>query len=155
MPITIPVPSGPPKRRLVELAFGDLAMAGYELGRTAEEVNDALDRLDALMREWPFNKLGYIHRPYGEGEPDELSGIPDETTNAVSAALALRLAAAMGATLPPEAKANLTRAMSTLYALKASIPTMPLSRHTPAGAGSGAYFLDETYDDVNPTTSTT
>lgn len=154
MAITIPLASGPPKRRIIELAFGDLAMAGYEFGRSAEEVNDALDRLEALMHEWPFNRLGYVHRSYGDGEPDELSGIPFETMNAVSAALALRLAAAMGATLSAEAKANLARAMSTLYGYTASVPTMPLARHTPRGAGSehalSDYFFNETYESENP-----
>jgi hypothetical protein len=36
--------AGPPKRQIIELAFGDIGSAGYEFGRTPEEVNDALLR---------------------------------------------------------------------------------------------------------------
>lgn len=152
--ITIPLPSGPSKRRIVELAFGQLTMAGYEFGRTPEEVNDALDQLDALMYEWPYSKLGYIHKPAGEGEPDELSNIPFETLTAVAAGLALSLAGAMGRTMPAEARARLSAATAKLYSYTASIPTMPVARNTPRGAGNGHFqqspFIDETYEDVNP-----
>ena len=152
--ITIPVPSGPPKRRIVELAFGDLSIAGYEFGRTPEEVNDAIDRLDAMMYEWPYSSLGYVHKPYGEGEPDELSGIPFETMSAVASGLALSLAGAMGKEMPAESRARLAMSMARLHAYAATIPTMPLARHTPRGAGSEhsliGPFIDETYESVNP-----
>jgi hypothetical protein len=41
--------AGPTKRQIVELAFGDIGSAGYEFGRTPEEVTDALLRMNALM----------------------------------------------------------------------------------------------------------
>lgn len=156
--IVIPLAGGKPKRTLIELAFGDLAMAGYEFGRTPEEVTDALMRLNALMLEWPWSKLGFVQPAYGIGDADELSGIPDDMTNAVGAALALRLAAAMGATLPPEARANLARSMSYVYGQQASIPQMPIAPSTPRGAGAErrrrSPFIEETYIDVNPPTGT-
>jgi hypothetical protein len=156
MPITITVSSdGPPKRQLIELAFGEIGSAGYEFGRTPEEVNDALTRLNFLMREWPWNALGYQQPDYGVGSPDDTSGIMWEAANGVAAALALRIAPAMGAALSAEAKANLSTAISKVYALVATVPTTPMASNTPRGAGSehqlGGWqspFIIEDSDDV-------
>lgn len=152
--IVIPLPTGPTKRHLVELAYGNLGVAGYEFALTPEEVTDALSRLDALMYEWPYNKLGWVHRPPGEGEPDEQSGIPDEVTNAVAAGLALRIAAPLGRDLPAASRANLAVAVSTLYAYTASIPRGQRETNTIAGAGSehtlAGPFLRETFETENP-----
>lgn len=137
MPITLDLSTdGPPKRQLIELAFGDIGSAGYEFGRTAEEVTDALTRLNSIMREWPWNTLGYAQPDYGVGSPDDSSGISFEAMNAVSAVLALRLAPVMSATLSPEARANLASAVSKVYALTATVPTMPYARNTPRGMGN-------------------
>jgi hypothetical protein len=154
MPITLTLSGdGPPKRQLIELAFGEIGSAGYEFGRTPEEVTDALTRLNSLMRQWPWNTLGYIQPDYGIGEPDDSSGISFEAMNAVSAALALRIAPVMGASLSQETRANLATAMSSVYALTATVPTMPFAKHTPRGAGSEwggviVPMIDESADDV-------
>lgn len=156
MPITLTLTDdGPPKRQIIELAFGEIGSAGYEFGRTPEEVTDALMRLNALMFEWPYNLLGYVQPAYGVGNPDDASGIPFESLTAVAACLALRVAPIMGATLSPEARANLARSMTTLHALLASVPTMPLAQYTLRGMGGrrGAglsTFISETAEDVNP-----
>jgi hypothetical protein len=99
MPIILPLSEdGPPKRQIIELAFGEAGSAGYEFGRTPEEVNDALLRLNAMMREHPFSTLAYIQPDYGVGNPDDASGIPFEYLNVVASKLALRICPAMGAT---------------------------------------------------------
>ena len=157
MPITIQTATdGPPKRQLIELAFGEIGSAGYEFGRTPEEVTDALLRLNALMREWPWNLLNYVQPSYGVGEPDDASGISYEAMNGVSAALALRIAPVMGATLSPESRANLSSAVSKIYAMTATIPSMPFAQHTPRGLGSehrlgigySSPYIEETTDDL-------
>jgi hypothetical protein len=107
--LTLGSPS-PPKRQIIELAFGDIGSAGYEFGRTPEEISDALLRLNALMREYPFSTLGYIQPTYGVGNPEELSGVPDEYLNVVAAKLALRICPMMGASMSPEARATSHRA---------------------------------------------
>jgi hypothetical protein len=132
--------AGPLKRELIELAFGDLGSAGYEFGRTPEEIADALSRLNAIMAEWPWNALSYNAPLYGAGNADDYSGISGEAVNAVTAMLALRLAPIMGATLSPEARFNLVSASNKIYALTASINTMPFDRHTPRGMGSEHKF---------------
>jgi hypothetical protein len=68
--------AGPPKRQIIELAFGDIGSAGYEFGRTPEEINDALLRLNALMREYPFSTLGFNQPAYGVGRPRNCRAFP-------------------------------------------------------------------------------
>jgi len=144
--------SGPPKRQIIELAFGDIGSAGYEFGRTPEEINDALLRLNALMREWPFSTLGYEQPVYGVGSADELSGIDDQWLSVVASKLALRICPMMGATMSPEAKGAMASSMALLNAAAATIPTMPLAADTPRGAGARwagrSPFITETLDDV-------
>lgn len=160
MPIIIDIAEqGPPKRQIVELAFSECAMAGYEFGRTPEEVADALTRLNAMMAEWLTMRgldLGYEQPPYGVGNPDVLSGIPHAALNTVASYLALRIAPMMGAQLSPEAKGNLARSLMLLESHYAHVPTMPRDPQTPKGAGrvgvySGPYF-HETAEDLNPVT---
>lgn len=128
--------AGPPKRQVIELAFGDIGSAGYEFGRTPEEINDALLRLNALMREHPFSALDYAQPEYGVGSADDLSGIPDQFLNVVALKLALRIAPMMGAALSIEAKASMAQGMALLHAYAATIPSMPHSSNTPIGAGT-------------------
>lgn len=157
MPITITLdPSGPPKRQLIELAFGNLAMTGYEFTKTPEEIADAMVRLDALMYEWPYSELGFAHPTYGTGSAEESSGISYEFMNGVAAALSLRLAAAFGATFTPEATANLNAAMIQLHGKVAAIPTMPMGSKVPRGLGGRGRtnFISEAVEDVNSTEET-
>lgn len=128
--------AGPPKRQIIELAFGDIGSAGYEFGRTPEEIHDALLRLNALMREWPFSTLDYVQPDYGVGSADDLSGIPDQYLSVVAAKLALRICPMMGATLSTEAKANMASGMALLHAAAAIVPSMPHGERTPIGAGA-------------------
>ena len=53
MPIIIDIlMKARPSGAIIEMAFSEAGSAGYEFGRTAEEVNDALARLNAMMAEW-------------------------------------------------------------------------------------------------------
>jgi len=127
---------GTPKRRIVESAFGRLGMAGYEFGRTAEEVSDALVLLNDMMAEEPFSAIaGWEPVTYGNGSADEGSGIPPADVGAVVAGLALRLAPAFGVTLSPSASAVLSRTVMSLRSRYADAPTMAVEAGTPRGAG--------------------
>ena len=145
---TIPLPAGPPKRRILESAFGKMTLSGYEFGRTPEEINDALFEFNMMMLEWPFSTLGYVQPTYGVGSADELSGVPAETTSILAYQLALRLAPNMGKTLAPEAQVQIQRGMALLHAIAATVPSMPFQAHTPRGAGSRSRgfgpFIEET-----------
>jgi hypothetical protein len=160
MPIIIDISDeGPPKRQIIEMAFSEAGAAGYEFGRTPEEVADALARLNALMAEWKTMRgidLGYEQPDYGVGIPDGLSGIPHFALNTVASFLALRICPMMGAALGPEAKANLARSLASLEAHYASVPTMPIAASTPRGLGGqrvrgfAGPFIGETAEGVNP-----
>lgn len=148
--LTLGTPS-PTRGDIIEISFGDIGTAGYEFGRTPEEVTDALRRLLAMMAEYPFSTLGYIQPAYGEGSPNELSGIPSESLNVVALSLAERIAPMMGASLSTEAKKRLTTGMALLNASAATIPTMPIAANTPRGAGARwgfSPFITESADDV-------
>ena len=159
MPIIIDIADqGPPKRLIIEMAFSEAGSAGYEFGRTPEEVADALTRLNALMAEWKAMRgidLGYDFPPYGVGNPDVLSGIPHEALNTVASYLALRICPMMGGTMTPESKGNLARSLALLEAHYATIPTMPLARRTVRGAGGERHglsrFIEESAEGVNGT----
>ena len=111
-----------------------------------------------MMAEWKAMRgidLGYEQPPYGAGNPDNLSGIPHETLNTVASYLALRIAPMMGAALSGEARGNLGRSLAMLESHYAAVPTMPLDRNTPRGAGAqtGVYFgpfIHETAEGLNP-----
>jgi hypothetical protein len=161
MPITITIAEdGPPKRQIIEMAFSEIGAAGYEFGRTAEEITDAQAKLNALMAEWKILRgidLGYIQPPYGQGNPDTLSGIPFETLNTVALYLALRICPMMGATMSGEARAAMARSLFMLESAYATIPMQPLANDTIRGAGEDHRrrnlpwpYINETYEDVNP-----
>lgn len=139
MTIVIHIPDGGVlKRDILEMAFEDCRLAGYEFERSPEEVASALRKLNALMAEWKAHQgidLGYAQPAYGAGDASDASGIPQSAMNAVASYLALRIAPQMGKALAPEAKANLARAFSLLQAEHASVPSMPMGRNTPRGSG--------------------
>src|SRR5436190_8867525 len=161
MPITITIAEdGPAKRHIIEMAFSEIGAAGYEFGRTPEEVTDALQRLNAMMAEWLTMRgidLGYIQPPYGVGEADTLSGIPHDAMNTVASYLALRICPIMGATMSGESKGSLARSLYLLEAHYSAVPSMPFAANTPRGAGSEHPsgwthpFIQETADDLNGT----
>lgn len=135
MTIVISTPVGRPKRDIIELAFDDCGLAGYEFDRSPEEQGVALRKLNALMMEWPWNQLGYNQPSYGAGQVEGPSGIPDFAINAVAQYLALRIAPGIGNTLSPEARASMVQSRATLFAQLATVPSMAMPGNTPRGTG--------------------
>jgi hypothetical protein len=113
--------SGIRKRDIIEMMFEECGSAGYEFDRTPEEVSSALRKLNAMMAEWPFDQIGYIQPISGAGEPDDLTGVPAKYNQVIALQLALRFAPNMGASLPPESRAALTRSMALLSSETATI----------------------------------
>lgn len=150
MAITIDISDeGLKKRTIIERAFGRLGIAGYEFGRTPEEINTGLELLNGLMAEWPFDRITSYEQPaYGTGSADEASGILMKDAPAVIAKLALLLAPEFGVTLSPEARQTMATSIRSLQSRYATVPSMP-RRNEPRGAGATSYgyglstFLNE------------
>lgn len=128
--------TGTRKGNLVEMAFEECGSAGFTFEKTPEENASALRELEAMMREWPWNLLGYAHDSYGVGLMTDLSGIPDTAISAVAKHLALRLAPKMGAVMSAESKAALARSFNLLLAENATVPTAHMPGGTHRGSGS-------------------
>jgi hypothetical protein len=134
-------PSTQTKQTIVEMAFEEIGLAGYEFDATPEETYSALRRLDALMGEWKSPGVGLdigYNAPttFGGGLLTDVSGIPDEAINTVVMSLALRIMPAIGKTMSPETKAALTSGFLALKATYSTIPERALQRGTPRGAGN-------------------
>ena len=127
---------GVPKRTLIDLAYEDCGLAGYEFERTADEVQSALRKLNALMAEWPWSGLGYVLPHHGEGDAAEPSGVDPAFSQAVAMQLALRLASAMGKSLSPEQRAAMSRSRHLAMSSLAGIPAVALQPGTPRGQGN-------------------
>lgn len=126
------------KRTIVDMAYEECALAGYEFDVTPEETLTALRRLDSLMAAWQAQSIyiGYNFPPaLGEGDLDDPSGIPDVFLDIVVMSLAMRIAPRMGKTISAETRTELAKQMSSLRAQTAIIPERPLARGTPAGSG--------------------
>jgi hypothetical protein len=137
--------TGPSKGELVDLAFEECGLAGFEFQRTPEEIASGMRELDTMMYEWPWNLLGFVHPSTGSGAPSDLSGIPFSTKAVTAKHLALRLAPKGAWTLSAESKASLARSFNLLLASLAVVPTA-LMDSTPSGAGNrgrSAFIRDE------------
>lgn len=133
MTITIAIPPGRPKRDIIELAFDDCGLAGYEFDRTPEEQSMALRKLNAMMMEWPWSLLGYHQPTYAVGLPEEPSGIPDDAVNVVAQYLALRIAPGIGTALSAEQKATMARSLTVMQAEYAVVPETEMPGNYPRG----------------------
>jgi hypothetical protein len=126
--------TGTIKGNLIEMAFEECGSAGFEFERTPEEIASALRELEAMMREHPFNLLGYNHSGYGVGLTTEASGIPDSAISVVAKYLGFRITPKMGATLSPESRASMARSLLLLQSELATVPTV----YMPGGVWTGA-----------------
>lgn len=127
------------KRTVVNMAFEEIGLAGYEFDATPEEQFSALRRLDALMAEWKTSSLdiGYnFPTVMGQGDLDDEAYIPDSSLNTVAIYLALRIMPAIGKTMSAETRLALSQGMSALRTACAVIPNRRLPANTPVGSGN-------------------
>ena len=132
-------PSTSTKRQIVEMAYEECSLSGYEFNVTPEELFSGLRSLDALMAEWAQSSkdLGYnAPATFGGGDLEDVSGIPDAAINGVAISLAMSLAPKMGKQMSGETRARLSRSMSVINAMCAKSVSMGWARSTVAGAGN-------------------
>lgn len=143
-PIALPMPGGVTKRKLIEKAFQEIGLAGYEFDPQPDEYSVAMSRLDDLMAEWagPGNNmdLGYnFPLEYGGGDIDDVAGIPNFAVNTVGLQLALRIMPAIGKTMTAETRVALAQGIVALRTATAIIPDARYRRTTALGSGNRNY----------------
>lgn len=95
------------KRQLIDEAFAELALQGYEFDITPEEQQTALRRLDTMMATWEARgvRIGYAFPSSpDDSDPDTDSGLPDSAVETAFLNLAIRIAAGFGKQLSPDTK---------------------------------------------------
>lgn len=128
------------KRLLVDMAFDDLALAGYVFDLTPEEVTACVLRLDAMMATWDAKgiRIGYQSTlDPKDADPDQDAGIPDWANEAVYKNLAIRTAASFGKAVPPSLAVAAKDAFDSMQGLVAAnnVPLMQYKGNLPIGAG--------------------
>lgn len=141
------------KRQLVEVAFEEAGLAGYEFDATPEEQATVLRRLDALMLEWAGPganlRIGYnFPQTIGGSDLDDASGVPDFAFNAVAVSLALRTYPAIGKSMSPETRVALATGMNAIRAACAVLPERSLPTNTLRGAGAKPFGTWAPYNGV-------
>lgn len=128
------------KRTLVNMAFDELALAGYVFDLTPEEINTAILRMDSMMATWEVAgiRVGYFRsQDPKNADPDQDSGLPDEANEAVYLNLAIRLASSFGKQIPLSTTAPAKQAYDLLLGRCLSENVIPMQQrgNLPAGAG--------------------
>ena len=136
MTTVLPIPSGPTNREIIDRAYQAMGIGTRAFGLASEDYADGMDLLASMMRESPFDLLGYVQEDGGEGNRVENeSGIDRKYLEPVALMLAERLAPLKGKQLAPHTLAAKRRAYSLLCASVVNIPDAKYQDGTPRGAG--------------------
>ncbi len=119
------------KRQVIMKAFSELGLASYAFDLTADELQDALCVLDAMMAEW--TDRGIVFDPVYPNPVDIGGGDIDDETNAPPGAnapmwtnLALLIAPGFGKSPAPQTKLSAKSGFSRL-AQAVAIPTIQMT----------------------------
>jgi hypothetical protein len=138
------IPQTTTKRTIVNMAFEEINLAGYEFDATPEEQFSALRRLDALMAQWKASSLdvGYnFPAVMGAGDLDDPAGIPDLALNPIVTSLAMRVMPTIGKTMSAETRVALAQGMVAIRTWCATIPDRQLQARTARGSGNKPYSV--------------
>lgn len=127
------------KRQLINEAFGELALQGYEFDITPEEQQTALRRLDTMMATWEARgvRIGYAFPSSPDAsDPDRDSGLPDSAVETVYLSLAIRIAAGFGKQLTSDTKRTAREGFDVLLWAAARPIEQQLPSMLPRGAGN-------------------
>ena len=128
------------KRDIVNRAFEEIGLAGYVYDLAPQQLEGALQRLDAMMATWNGKgiRLGYpLPSSAGASDLDQIIGVPDDALEAMHLNLAVRIAPGYGKTVSPDTKANAQMSYKALLS-RSTIPVeMQLGDMTiPSGQGN-------------------
>lgn len=127
------------KLEFIQQAYEELGLASYVFDLSPEQLQSALNRLDAMMAAWNARgiRLGY---PVASAPLDASlstdAGVPDSATEAVVTNLAVRIAPSLGKVVSPETKYIAKSSYDTLLSRAAMPAEMQLPATMPAGSGN-------------------
>ncbi len=123
------------KRQLIESAFEEAGLAAFALDLSADQVQSAGKRLDAMMAGLNQQglQIGYnMSQPF---DPDQDSGLPDGAYELVIAGLAIRIAPSYGKQISNDTRALYSRALDAMKVQAAYPQNIPIPAGYPIGAG--------------------
>lgn len=136
------------KRQFITKALSKIGLANYAFDMQPEQLQGALDDLDAMMAEWNARgiRLGYPMPGSPEDSSlDDETAVPDRAWQAVIYNLAVRIADDFGKQV---SRTTLTTAKFSLNALL-NASAVPMERQfpstLPAGAGNKPWRYDEPF----------
>lgn len=145
------------KRAIIEQAFDELALAGYNFDITPDEMQSAARRLDAQMATWASQgvPLPYAYGDAGSINIDAESGLPMTAIEAAYLALAVKTAASKGKALSQSTKAAAKAAFDALLsaAVREQTQQVQLASGSPIGAGHKVHTLTNIAFFQDPTTN--
>jgi hypothetical protein len=128
------------KRDIVNRAFEEIGLASYVFDLQAEQLEGALQRLDAMMATWNAKglRLGYpLPSSTSASSLSQEVGVPDAALEAMHLGLAVRIAPGYGKTPSPDTKSAANMAYKALLSLAAKPVEMQLGNMTiPSGQGN-------------------
>jgi len=126
------------KRQFIEKAYGELGLASYFADLDPSELEDAMQRLDAMMATWNAAgiRIGYpIPSNPKNSDLDQDTGVLDSANEAIFLNLAVRLAPNFGKQAFSDTKSLAREAYDGLLALSAKPRQKQLPETMPTGQG--------------------
>lgn len=136
------------KRQFVAQAFEELGLADYVFDLSADQLESARRRLDAMMATWNAKgiRLGYpIPGSPEDGDIDDETTVPDAANEAIYTNLAIRLAPSFGKTVSVDTKSTAKTAYDNLLSLAAMPMEMQLPSTMPLGAGNKPFVSGQPF----------
>lgn len=126
------------KRQLLDAAFGEAGLAAFFADLSADQIQSAGKRLDAMMAGLNQQglQIGYnMSSTPGNFDPDQLSGLPDGAYELVMSGLAIRIAPAYGKAISNDTRALYNRALDAMKVRAAFPQSIAIPKGYPIGVG--------------------
>lgn len=126
------------KRQYVERALTEIGLSDVVYNLTPGDLQNAVDRLDAMMASWEVRGIRVSYPMSGTPEGadlDAVTGVPEAANVAIIANLAKQLAPSYGKTVAAETIATARKSLADLQTFTSRKPLMQFPSTLPRGAG--------------------
>ena len=133
------------KRDIITKAYAEIGKAAYDFDLQPEELQDALQSLDAMVSAWSIRGINFGYSGgNGKGDIDADTEVPQFAYEALTYNLVLRLAGGMGKMVAQETKTLAKQGLADLESYSLRIRPRKIGGY--AGSGSRYSNLPETID---------